>query len=1094
MAACAGIPAPEEEAASQGVDTLAALAMPGRRGKGAGGRRPEQRGQPGPSRPQDTATVTCFRCGQQGHIERGCRNAPVAFSKGAPTPPGPSSASSPGPQASRDASPAWPPPSRHASSGARVHRQGVVFKGSGAPPLSPTGWPRLTRHWNALAHRMVAAAAGSSALAGCIQGVRVRLLVDTGASATIISEAIFKLLPHSVGPLGPVRGACVATNGSSLGILSQVIASVRVDGIELAGPILVSKTLAVPCLLGTDVLSRMPIRIIVDQGCVELPSGRRLQFLQSPTVLSPLVASVWALNMAAVTVPPASQILLPLRLRRPLEGGSTETGILLSPSSYFSRTMGLVGALTAVSGGQDLFLQVLNLGPTLIVIPAGAVLAHATPAPPPESAAPDGGVVAGVMRAGGLQVLNLGPTPIVILAGAVLAHATPAPPPESFAPDGGVVAGVMRAGDSDASWIATLCDENASLSTGERQQLRELIERFTDVFSQSKFDLGRTTLLEYHIDTGDSAPIRLNSHRFSPAEKEHVRSVVDEMLVVDIVSPSTSPWGAPIVLVKKRDGSLRFCVDFRKLNKISEADAYPLPRMDDSLDALSGARFFSTLDLLSGFWQLPLDEASRPKTAFRTHQGLFEFNRLPMGLHSASATFQRLMEMVLAGLQWESCLIYLDDVIVFGRTFDEHLQCLEAVFVKVRAAGLKFKPQKCHLLQPSVKYLGHIVSASGVTITTDPEKTACVRTWPTLTSVAEVRSFVGFASYYCRFVRDFATIAKPLHALSAKGQRFYWGAEEEAAFATLRTALADAPPLGYPDFSKPFLLDTDASDMGIGAVLAQVVDGVERSASSITEAFVQGYVLDKGAPEQLLTDQGRNFSSKLLKEVCNLLGTKKIRTSPYHPQSDGMVDRLNRTLTSMLCWDLFVPGVLAAYRLAPHASTGFSPFYLMYGREPEPPVHVQLDVGSSRKGSAVPVPLKVTLDRLREARQAAAGNSAGRQAANERLPKHQGPVEVVEVPRPQCVQIQFGRRRALPSSAGGDPLATGGYGGGPVACGQPTCTGGGRHTGMRAGSAYPFKGDAAPMMAWAAIRRTQPRRPLSTAGRKKPEGAICTHG
>ena len=218
------------------------------------------------------------------------------------------------------------------------------------------------------------------------------------------------------------------------------------------------------------------------------------------------------------------------------------------------------------------------------------------------------------------------------------------------------------------------------------------------------------------------------------------------MLQNDIIQPSASPWASPVVLVQKRDGSQRFCVDYRKLNNVTKKDAYPIPRIDDTLDTLVGSCWFSTLDLVSGYWQVKVAEQDRKKTAFCVPEGLFEFKVLPFGLNNVPATFQRLMDLVLSGLKWNACLVYLDDVIIFGRTFEEHLFWLKEVFERFREAGLKLKPSKCSFCQSQVRFLGHVVSSAGVS--TDPDKTTLVANWPTPTSCKDVQKFVGLASYY----------------------------------------------------------------------------------------------------------------------------------------------------------------------------------------------------------------------------------------------------------------------------------------------------------------------------------------------------------
>lgn len=296
------------------------------------------------------------------------------------------------------------------------------------------------------------------------------------------------------------------------------------------------------------------------------------------------------------------------------------------------------------------------------------------------------------------------------------------------------------------------------------------------------------------------------------------------MLERGVVEPSTSPWASPIVLVKKKDGSTRFCVDYRKLNDVTRKDAYPLPRIDATLDTLHGSQWFSTLDLLSGYWQVKIDKANKDKTAFCTTEGLIQFKVMPFGLCNAPATFQMLLDLVLAGFQWSECLVYLNDVIVLGRTFEEHLRNLQSVLQRMRESGLRLK---CSFFQSEVQYLGHIISRNGVA--TDPSKTEKVATWPAPTSVQEVQQFLGFAGYYRRFVKDFAKIARPLHRLTECPNTFAWTSKCQQAFDELRRRLTSAPVLAYPDFNRQFILDTDASDTGIGAVLSQIDDsGQER--------------------------------------------------------------------------------------------------------------------------------------------------------------------------------------------------------------------------------------------------------------------------
>ena len=357
------------------------------------------------------------------------------------------------------------------------------------------------------------------------------------------------------------------------------------------------------------------------------------------------------------------------------------------------------------------------------------------------------------------------------------------------------------------------------LTSEQKEQLFQLLLEYANIFADEG-ELGRTNRITHHINTGSAPPICQPVCRVPMCQKEELKDLLVEMEKKNVIRPSNSPWASPIVLVRKCDGTYRFCVDYRRLNSITRKDAYPIPRIDDTLDTLSGACWFSTLDMVSGYWQVEVGEEDKEKTAFCTPYGLYKFNVMPFGLCNGPATFQRLMNLMLSGLQISQCLVYIDDVIVVGRTFEEHLCNLREVFDRIRKAGLKLKPSKCALLQEKVFYLGHEVSRNGVA--TDPAKVDQVAHWLVPQSTKDVQKFLGLASYYRRFVRDFAGIAKPLHRLTEKNATFDWSIECQEAFAELRHRLCTAPVLAFPDFSKAFILDTDASNTGIGGVLSQL--------------------------------------------------------------------------------------------------------------------------------------------------------------------------------------------------------------------------------------------------------------------------------
>ena len=281
-----------------------------------------------------------------------------------------------------------------------------------------------------------------------------------------------------------------------------------------------------------------------------------------------------------------------------------------------------------------------------------------------------------------------------------------------------------------------------------------------------------------------------------------------------------------MVLVRKKDGSHRFCVDYRRLNAVTKQDTYPIPRISDLLDQLGESSYFSTLDLASGFWQIKVHPNSRERTAFIAPQGLFEFRVMPFGLCNAPAVFQRLMRRVLMGLNPpqgpDFVSVYIDDVLIFSKTLKEHLEHLRQVIQRLLEAGLKLKPGKCHFAKKEVQYLGHVITPWGVK--TNPKLVEAVQEFPAPEDVKGLRRFLGMTSYYRKFISNFAKLAEPLHRLTRKEVDFVWSPECQEVFTTLKKKLTESPILAYPAFDKESVLETDASIKGLGAVLSQRQD------------------------------------------------------------------------------------------------------------------------------------------------------------------------------------------------------------------------------------------------------------------------------
>ena len=273
--------------------------------------------------------------------------------------------------------------------------------------------------------------------------------------------------------------------------------------------------------------------------------------------------------------------------------------------------------------------------------------------------------------------------------------------------------------------------------------------------------------------------------------------MIQEMVEEEVVQESASPWASPVVLVRKKNGTLRFCVDYRRLNAVTRKDTFPLPHIDDLLDQLSGKTIFTTLDAKRGYWQIRVQAESQAKTAFATFDRLYEFKVMPFGLCNAPSTFQRLMQRTLRGMS-QFCNAYIDDILVFSDTVEEHIEHLRLVFQRLHDVGIKLHPLKCSLGRSMVPYLGHVISAQG--IFPDPEKVTAMEKFLTPTNVRLVREFLGLASYYRRFMPNFARVAGLLHMLTRVDVPFVWTKACEGAFARLKELLTSPPVLAYPDF------------------------------------------------------------------------------------------------------------------------------------------------------------------------------------------------------------------------------------------------------------------------------------------------------
>ncbi|XP_020082482.1 uncharacterized protein LOC109706087, partial [Ananas comosus] len=364
------------------------------------------------------------------------------------------------------------------------------------------------------------------------------------------------------------------------------------------------------------------------------------------------------------------------------------------------------------------------------------------------------------------------------------------------------------------------------------ESIKEILQQFEDVFEEPK-GLPPTRRQDHRIPLqGASQPVNIRPYRYTYEQKNEIERQVKEMLESGIIQPSTSPFASPVLLVKKKDNTWRFCVDYRQLNKLTVKDKYPIPLIDDLLDELGGSAYFSKIDLRAGYHQIRMDPEDVSKTAFRTHAGHYEFLVMPFGLTNAPATFQSIMNEVFADYLRRYVLVFFDDILVYSRNIEDHKAHLSVVLRTLRGQQLYAKRSKCYFGQQRVEYLGYIVTPEGVA--TDPKKVEAMVTWPTPTSLKGLRGFLGITGYYRRFIKNYRRLSKPLTELFRKDQ-FKWSSETQTAFENLKEIMTQAPVLAMPDYTRPFVVEVDACGQRIGAVLSQEGRPIAYISKAITQ-------------------------------------------------------------------------------------------------------------------------------------------------------------------------------------------------------------------------------------------------------------------
>ncbi|KAI5627544.1 hypothetical protein C0J50_12903, partial [Silurus asotus] len=638
-----------------------------------------------------------------------------------------------------------------------------------------------------------------------INGVECQALLDTGSQVTIVFDDWFsKNLPDV--PIHPLTGLSIwGLSSSSYPYKGYIVVDVTFP-VVVAG---VEESLSILALVCPDPQGPPQVPVII---------GTNASFFKRLATLSQDgVARALKIQTCHMAVPPP-QIKEAERLVDEPEGKVRWIG----PGDCVVPPRGGVQVVCQVETEKPLKTEIFVVDTAEEdSLPSGMFI---TPVVLPSSA----------VHGKNIQVLvhNETSKDIYIPTGTVVAHVYPT---DTLA---------VPSGDFNRSETLdpTLFDfGESSIPKTWEVRLRQKLSSRGDVFSTGEWDVGLAHGVEHHIRLTDTRPFRERSRRIAPADIDDVRRHIKELLAAGIIKESRSPYASPIVIARKKSGAIRMCVDYRTLNARTIPDQYTTPRIDDALDCLAGSKWFSVLDLRSGYYQIAMANDDKEKTAFICPLGFFQFERMPQGITGAPATFQRLMEKAVGDMHLLQVIVYLDDIIVFGRTLEEHEERLLKVLDRLRECGLKVSIDKCQFCQTQVRYVGHIVSADGVS--PDPAKIEAVTRWKMPTDLKSLRSFLGFCGFYRRFIKQYSSIVRPLTELTkgypptsgqnrkAEGvQKYYkesepfgkrWGDHCTDAFHKIIHCLTHAPVLAFADPAQPYVLHVDASLNGLGAVLNQ---------------------------------------------------------------------------------------------------------------------------------------------------------------------------------------------------------------------------------------------------------------------------------
>ena len=606
-------------------------------------------------------------------------------------------------------------------------------------------------------------------------------LIDSGAAKSLISEELFNTLPkHAIVSVCCPNTKLYGVTGHPLEIVKLAVIKFQIGRKIRCHTFHVIRQFSHKLILGIDFLTSHKVRANFDNNTIII--GNEVVFLTNSMGQFGNSASVVKTSQKAV-IKPMTVTLVKLASRNGIKGNNIITPLL--NSKLFWGENGLSTTCVMVKNEKQLFLPVYNETSRQFTLGRGQVV----------------GLINEIDEE---SFFSNEHNTSQILATSTTAqnHTT-----------------------SKNIFQNKTCPDKRNDDQEIQEKFKKLLEKYDHIFSKHETDLGTCNIMEASFDTGDALPIKSKNYRLPYSMWPFLEKHLQDLTEAGIIEPSQSPWSSPILFVPRKDnGPPRMCVDFRKLNKVLVKNSYPLPNIQDILATLHGSSVFSTIDAAKGFYQLKVKDSDRHKLAFTCQFGLYQFLKMPFGISTAPSIFQELMAKILAGSKHAKA--FIDDVLIFSKTPDEHLIHLEDVFQRLSEAGIKLKMSKCKFFQSQIKFLGHVISSEG--IAPDPEKISAIKNLKAPQTVKEVRSFIGMASYYRSFIENFSLLVKPISELTKKHSKFTWDDEKEKSFQILKDKLCSAPVLAHPNLNHPYKLYTDASDYAIGGILTQEIDGKER--------------------------------------------------------------------------------------------------------------------------------------------------------------------------------------------------------------------------------------------------------------------------